>query len=420
MLKKNDLKNLLYIQDNKPCNEQTVKGLFRAIVEPVLECGVQSIVMCRLEDKSKKEFDGILKRLEYSNADVYDFSDISLCGKFEHALKEKIWNKTEFIYVLAERYGAVFVFDYEQCEVDGFAQVYVLYNSKNLSDAFNMINLNSDKDLSDYQEKWHPDRRDNDLLNSSIRKILENLNDMNQEVIISEIEKKEIQNNSEEAVKMNLILKNSNSVAHEIRNQLSICDLYSNIIHKHMDKTNTDESTLNSIKNALDSIQKSVKLANNSLLELKSFKKTSLKRVGVKPLVQNAVELAKIYSQGKNIEINTDNSEDVFVLADENKLCAVLINLIKNAIESIEETGKVTIENKTDSERVGIIVSNTGRAIEKNLHDKIFETGFTTKKTGSGLGLGICKQSVEEQKGFLRLIKSDEISTDFEITLQKG
>ncbi len=417
---KNKLKDLIYIQDNKPCNEQTIKGLFRAIVEPILDSSVQSVVMCRLENKSKNDFNSILKRLEYSSAEVYDFSDESLSEKFEYVLKEKIWDKTEFIYVLAERYGAVLVFDYEQGEIQGHAQLYVLYNSKNLSDAFNMINSNSIKDLNYYQDKWHPDRRDNDYLNSSIRKMVENLNETNQEVLISEIEKKEIQNSSEEMVKMNLILKNSSSVVHEVRNQLSICDLYSNIIQKHLGKVSADEGVLDSIKNAINSIQKSIKMANNSLLELKSFKEASLKSFEFKPLVNNVVELAKIYVQEKDIQINMKLDEDIFVVADENKLCAVLINLIKNAIESIDGKGEITIKDSADSDKIKILVSNTGKSIEKDLQNKIFETGFTTKKTGSGLGLGICKKSIEEQKGFLRLIKSDEVSTDFEIILQKG
>ncbi len=49
---KNQLKNLTYIQENKPCNEQTIKGLFRAIVEPILEANVEAVVLCRLEEKS--------------------------------------------------------------------------------------------------------------------------------------------------------------------------------------------------------------------------------------------------------------------------------------------------------------------------------------------------------------------------------
>lgn len=419
-MQKNRLKDLIYIQDNKPCNEQTIKGLFRAIVEPILDSSVQSIVMCRLEDKSKNDFNSILKRLEYSNAQVYDFSDVSISEKFTHVLKEKIWGKTEFIYVLAQRYGAVFIFDYDQSEINGFAEVYVLYNSKNLSDAFNLINANSTKDLQDYQEKWHPDRRDNDLLNSSVRKMLENLNETNQEVLISEIEKDQIRNNSEDMLKMNLILKNSSSVAHEIRNQLSICDLYSNILQKHFEKIHAEENTLNSIKNAINCIQKSVKLANNSLLDLKSFKETKIQSIELNSVIQSVIELGKIYVQGKDIDIKNNLDENIFVRADENKLYAVLINLIKNAIEGIEKKGKISIKALNDENRVKITVSNDGPAIEKGLQNKIFDSGVTTKKTGSGLGLCICKKFIEEQKGLLRLLKSDSSSTDFEIILMKG
>ena len=103
MLKKNELKNLIYIQENEQCNEQTIKGLFRSIVEPILESSVESLVLLRLEDKSKKDFDSITKRLAFSSAKVYDYSDKAISEKFENVLKEKKWEKTEFLYVLSER-----------------------------------------------------------------------------------------------------------------------------------------------------------------------------------------------------------------------------------------------------------------------------------------------------------------------------
>ena len=150
---KNKLKDLIYIQENKPCNEQTVNGLFRSIVEPILEQNLEGIVLCRMEEKSKETFRGILKRLEYSNSKVYDFSDKPISENFEYVLKENIWGKTEFVYVLAPRFGAVLIFDYEENEMNGFAQIYLLHNSKNLSDAFEVINANSKIDLIEYQKE---------------------------------------------------------------------------------------------------------------------------------------------------------------------------------------------------------------------------------------------------------------------------
>lgn len=418
---KNKLKDLIYIQDNKPCNEQTVKGLFRSIVEPILETNLESLVLCRLEDKSKNDFDSILKRLEYSNAKVYDFSDKPVNKKIENVLKEKIWNKTEFIYVLAQRYGAVLIFDYEESEIENFAQFYILHNSKYLSDLFNIINENSKVDLKKYDQLWHPERRDNDVLNSSIRKIVENLNETNQEVLISRLEKETIEDNTDASSQLEFLLTKSSFIAHEMRNLFSICNLYSNIIDKQADKVIfQDEKAKKSILNARECIRKSIQMSGNLLLDLKSLKSSELKGYNLKELIDNALSLAKIYANGKNINFKSKIDSSANILADENKFLAVLINLIKNAVESIEERGNIVITAEEEENNIKIVISNTGKPISKELQDKIFETGFTTKSTGSGLGLVICKKTLEEQFAQLELRKSDKTSTDFEIKVLKS
>lgn len=421
MYKKNELKNLIYIQENKPCNEQTVKGLFRSIVEPVLEKNVEALVLCRLEEKSKEDFNSILKRLEYSNAKVYDFSTTPVSEKFENILKENIWDKTEFIYVLAERFGAVLIFDYEEGLIPNFAQIYSMYNSKNLSDAFEIINENSKVDLSDYQERMRPDRRDNDVLNNSIKKLIENLNETNQEVLISGMEKESASDAESLAARLEFLLAKSSHIAHEMRNLLSICQLYSNIIEKQEHKIKIeDDEAKKSIVNARDCIRKSLKMTGNLLLDFKSINSVDLKEHDLKEIIQLSVDMARIYANGKEIGFEINIPAPMSVLVDENKILSVMINLIKNAVESIDDKGKISVKTEITDENVKIKVSNDGKPISKSIQEKIFEEGFTTKPAGSGLGLVICKKTLEEQFAQLQLVKSDDESTEFEITVLKG
>lgn len=422
MYQKNRLKDLIYIQENKPCNEQTVKGLFRAIVEPVLEKNLESLILCRLEQKSRSNFSGILKRLEYSNAKVYDFSDEPISENFENIIKEKIWGKTEFIYVLAERFGAALVFDYEEADTKDFATFYIMHNSKNLSDSFDIIKSNAIIDLTTWEEKWKPDRRDNETLNFSIRKIIENLNETGQEMLLSQLEKEPDENTEDLTSKLNFLNAKSSYIAHEMRNLLSICSLYSEIISKQGYKvTFTDEETKKSIINARNCIRKSMQMMGNLLLDFKSLKNTELKEHDLKTILESAIELGKIYATNKEISFETQIKQTMPILVDENKLTTVLINLIKNAVESIEENpcGEIKITTEIEEKTAKIIISNNGRPISKEIQARIFEEGFTTKATGSGLGLVICKKTLEEQFAQLKLKKSDEFSTEFEIVLLK-
>ena len=93
-------------------------------------------------------------------------------------------------------------------------------------------------------------------------------------------------------------------VAHEIRNHVSICDMYSEIIKKHLQKSNI---TNESIDNALDCIKKSLKIITTSLLDLKSMDNFELKICEVRYLVEEAVRLSDAYSVGKKIEITDDD-----------------------------------------------------------------------------------------------------------------
>lgn len=421
MYQKNKLKDLIYIQENKPCNEQTLNGLFRSIVEPLLEANTESIILVRLEEKSKREYSSILKRLEYSPADVYDFSKEPISYKFQNVLKEDIWQKTEFIYVLGERYGTAFIFDYEESDIEGFAQVYLLYNSKNLVQTFDIINSNSTKDLTTYQEKWNPDRRDNDILNKSIRKIVENLNETNQEFLISQVEKETAPENADLAQRLEFISTKSSFLSHEMRNLLSICNLYSTIIDKQAPKINIEDKEVEkSIFTARECIKKTLTMMGNLLLDFKSLNNIDIKSHEMKYIIETSMELAKVYAIGKKISFEAEISKNANILVDENKFLSVLINLLKNAVESIDEEGKIEIKTEIDDDNAKIYISNNGKPISKEIQNKIFEQGYTTKASGSGFGLVICKDTLQEQFAQLSLKKSDEDSTEFEITVLRG
>ena len=401
---KNRLKDLIYIQENKPCSEKSIKGVIRSMVEPLFENAEEiGVVLYRFNDNS--EFAGMLKRLEYTSVDVYDFSDGS------ELLKDNIWDSTEFFYVLTGRYGASFIFDYETEDVENFAGYYLLYNSVTLRDSFEIIEQNCTKDISEYKEQYKPDRRDNLLMNSSIRKVVDLMNETTQEAMLVDMEKDALSKSDDLVKRLEFINSKSRYVVHEIRNQLSICELYANIIEKHCElKDNVDCS------NAIDCIKTAVKIASSALMDLKSLDNKDLQVYNVKEMVEKAVLLSKVYAKEKNIEFKTDfDDKNSSIFADEAKFLAALVNLMKNAVEAIEDSGEITVKTSIKDDFISIVVANNGAKIPEDAQQKIFKDGFTTKSTGNGIGLFVCQQSLEEQFARLELLKSDDSSTEFEI-----
>ena len=401
----NYLKELIEAQGNRFLTVQALKCLVRSVLEPLLDEPEAGVVLHRIDQKDGLQ--GLFKRLEFSDIEGIDFSDKS------NNLIERVWANTEFICVMTHRFVAILIWDYNTGDKNT-VRYYSLYNSKFQTEPLDIIQRNSKVDLTPYKEKFTPDRRDNALLNSSLRKLLENLEESANDAVLGYAEQ-----SAETLIDSDYAQKKARVIAHEIKNQLSICDLYSGIIKKYLEK---DDINKEGIINALNSINRSISMANNSLLSLKTKENTELKPLDLDSAIENAVNLSGVYAEGRNIQLQTEISSKAIVLADSEKLTAVIINLIKNAVEAfpaeedIPSNGKyIKITTQKGEDFAEIMISNNAPGIKQP--EKVFDEGFTTKSNGSGLGLWICKKSIEEQLGQIELSRSSEDYTEFTICL---
>lgn len=211
-----------------------------------------------------------------------------------------------------------------------------------------------------------------------------------------------------------LIKEQSRCIAHEMRNHISICELYTQIIKKNLEKEGIQNTSLN---NALNCINKSLKIMSNSLLDLKSLDNFNLKKANIKKVLEEGIKLATAYISDKKIKITSNINIDAEVFIDENKFLACIVNIIKNAIEAIKKEGEINVSLEIEGDYIHIKISNDGEPISQEKQKSIFEEGFTTKPTGSGLGLHICANNLKAQNATLKLTKSTTEITEFEIIL---
>jgi len=126
--------------------------------------------------------------------------------------------------------------------------------------------------------------------------------------------------------------------------------------------------------------------------------------VSIDQLLRHVVQLTQANNQKHAVEITTKTgSPNLAVRADADQIEMVLINLLKNAVESLENTPDPTIhlEAITDGPRVIISVSDNGPGIEPEALEQIFIPFYTTKKTGSGIGLSLSRQIMQLHGGQL-------------------
>ena len=219
---------------------------------------------------------------------------------------------------------------------------------------------------------------------------------------------------NEPSDKIEFLTKKARYISHEVKNQLSICDLYSGIIKRYCANNDINETTINHAVNCID---KSVKIAGNTLAQLKTLNSKELKLYKTNKLIASAIDLSKAYLENRNIELIIENDIQDEIFVDETLFISTIVNLVKNACEAFNDyennDGWIKVSSKIENDSVVIQVSNNAKPITEP--EKIFNEGVTTKSTGSGLGLFICKKNTEEQCGQLNLVKSDEESTVFEL-----
>jgi len=201
-------------------------------------------------------------------------------------------------------------------------------------------------------------------------------------------------------------------VSHEIRNNISICDMYAQILKRRLQ----NEGIYNDdFSQSLNCIENSLQLITANLTELKALNNSEKHICDIKELLLASIRMSKAYVDDKNIDFKVNVSESVNVFADENKLLSCFVNILKNAIEAIEIKGVISISLRCKSNNAIIHFSNSGIPIEPKIRDKVFNYGFTSKDFGSGFGLCLTKEYIESQNGQINLLKSDE--TTFEIVI---
>ena len=213
--------------------------------------------------------------------------------------------------------------------------------------------------------------------------------------------------------KLSTIGELSSRLAHDIRNPLSIIMNAAMLIKQK--NPNLDEKTLSFLDKQIDS----VKRISSQLDDVLNFVRTSplkLEYHSVLEIIKSAVNRIDV---PKTVEIVLPTS-DFKIYCDENKIEVVLVNLITNAIHAIKENGKIVIRTIEEENSQIIEVEDDGTGIPRIILSRIFDPLFTTKSSGTGLGLSSCKNIIESHKGTITVKSSEGVKTIFTIRLPKN
>lgn len=204
-------------------------------------------------------------------------------------------------------------------------------------------------------------------------------------------------------------------VAHEIKNPLTPLKLGVQLLEKSWKEKdpNFEHKFERFNKSFIEQIDSLSTIAS----EFSNFAKmpdTKLEKLGLLPIIEQAKD---IFTNTEDVEISVINNTrmDIHIMGDKDQLLRTFNNLFKNAIEAANPSKRciIKIALVNDYNRVYIEVTDNGKGIDISLQDKIFVPNFTTKSSGTGLGLAFVKQAVENAGGNIDFKSLADVGTTF-------
>ncbi|MEO9310282.1 MAG: HAMP domain-containing sensor histidine kinase [Nitrososphaera sp.] len=199
-------------------------------------------------------------------------------------------------------------------------------------------------------------------------------------------------------------------ITHDMRNSLTVIINYATMVRKNS-KNKLDKKSLDQLSLIEDEARKMYHLIEDVLNYVK-LPPLKLQNYSLHDILKKVIETNQI-SDDVEFHLPKNNPQ---ITCDIDKMEVVFSNLITNAIEAMNGIGTITISAKEDKDEVTIEIEDSGPGIADEHLPRIFEPLFTTKETGTGLGLASCKNIIERHRGTIS-VKNNP--TTFTIKLPK-
>ena len=207
-------------------------------------------------------------------------------------------------------------------------------------------------------------------------------------------------------------------VAHEIKNPLTPMKLSIQYLQKAIDNNSTDVKKLTTsvAKTLVEQIDHLSKIAS----DFSQFANIGNPKNEVFDLHEMLQSLASLYNTGGNLDFEwkpVDNK--VLLFADRTQLNRLFTNLLQNAVEACQNRDQriIRMNEQLNGEYIIVSVTDNGEGIPEQTQSRIFTPNFTTKTSGTGLGLAMSKGIVEQAKGEIWFVTKEGAGTTFYVKI---
>jgi len=281
------------------------------------------------------------------------------------------------------------------------------------------------------------------LTDQDYRKLESNFNQVNNQrryliiaIIIASVLAIVILKYALETSKLNKKLLKSNNtkdklfsiISHDLRSPFHSIIGFNEIIAESLKRKEYDDiETYNKI--VVDSSNGLIKMIDNLLLWSKSQQnnlKLNPSSVNIKDLIDETVSVTELQAKKKSISFNTEGVNDFTCYIDKPTVSIVLNNLISNALKFSYANSQITLKTTPRGNYIDISIADSGVGMPEEKLVDLFEitktksTQGTENENGTGLGLVICKEFIEKNKGTITVESTLKVGTTFTITLPKA
>ncbi len=251
--------------------------------------------------------------------------------------------------------------------------------------------------------------------------IRENADSINRAIVLEEdiTEKWILEAGLIQSEKMATIGQLAANVAHEINNPLSVIIVNAQLLLR--DLSGADEDTIEALRLIETAGARAAKIVGNLLKEARKEKKEEFEEISLNETIEDAISMTNFEIRNHNVTVKLKLSKGMpNIVAHQNQLKGVWINLILNALGAIESSnGVISISTRYENQEYRIVFSDNGKGIEPEHQKHIFEPFFTTKEAskGTGLGLSVSLQVIKEHHGTIDFETKPGKSTKFIVIL---
>jgi signal transduction histidine kinase len=203
-------------------------------------------------------------------------------------------------------------------------------------------------------------------------------------------------------------------VSHEIKNPLMVIGGFARQLERNPEVPPTAGAKLRIISDE-------VRRLENFLGELRDFTRPAApakQEADLNELVQEVAIMMQEMAKEMNIQLVSRLASNLpLALYDPNQMKQVLINLVKNALEAMDSGGVITMTTTALDNQVRLSVHDNGKGIDPGIIPDIFNPFFTTKKTGTGLGLAVINKIIEDHHGTITVESSKGKGSTFTVNL---